>query len=221
MRRGDRPFVAIKLATSLDGFLADSSGQSRWISGPEARGHAHWLRAGFDAIGVGHETAVRDDPALTVRGSVMPRVEPWRVVFARGRVERSLRMFAEGPVGRTAILVAPHIERDVTADLGPRGVHVVAATDLAAGLAALWRLGIRSLLLEGGGRLATAFLAAGLADRLYWIQAPVWLGSGVPAFGSRDPVTLDGARAWTVVERRALGPDSLLVVDRELCLPAS
>ena len=220
-RRPGRPFVALKVATSLDGFLADVSGRSQWISGPEAREFAHWLRAGFDAIGVGHETAVRDDPQLTVRGAVTPRVAPWRVVFARRRVERGLRMFGDELAGHTVALVAPDARDATETDLAGSGVRVVEANGLEAALEALWALGIRSLLVEGGGRLATAFLGAGLADRVYWVQAPVWLGTGVPAFGARDPVTLDGARAWSVVERRALGRDSLLVVDRELCLPAS
>lgn len=219
--RPGRPFVALKVATSLDGLLADADGKSQWISGPEAREYAHWLRAGFDAIGVGHETAVKDNPELTVRGPVSPRVAPWRVVFARRRVEPGLRVFTDGMAARTVVLVAADIRDRVAREVGGAGVTVVAADGLQAGLEALWTLGVRSLLLEGGGRLATAFLGAGLADRVYWIQAPVWLGTGVPAFGARDPVTLDGARAWAIVERRALGRDSLLVVDRELCFPAS
>ncbi|HEX9582646.1 MAG TPA: bifunctional diaminohydroxyphosphoribosylaminopyrimidine deaminase/5-amino-6-(5-phosphoribosylamino)uracil reductase RibD [Gemmatimonadales bacterium] len=221
LRRPGRPFVALKVATSLDGFLADAHGRSQWISGAEARDFAHWLRAGFDAIAVGHETAVRDDPELTVRGSVTPRVPPWRVVFARRRVEPGLKMFGDEGAGRTVVLVAPEARDPTETVLAGTGVRVIAADGLQAGVEALGSLGIRSLLVEGGGRLATAFLAAGLADRVYWVQAPVWLGAGVPAFGSRDPVTLDGARAWSVVERRGLGRDSLLVVDRELCLPAS
>src|SRR6187551_2595046 len=77
----ERPFVALKLATSLDGRIADFEGRSRWISGSEARGYVHWLRAGFDAIGVGGRTARADDPSLTVRGAVTPRVPPGRVIF--------------------------------------------------------------------------------------------------------------------------------------------
>jgi diaminohydroxyphosphoribosylaminopyrimidine deaminase/5-amino-6-(5-phosphoribosylamino)uracil reductase len=220
-RRPGRPFVALKVATSLDGYLADAHGKSQWISGAEARDFVHWLRAGFDAIAVGHETAVRDNPLLTVRGPITPRVPPWRVVFARRRVESGLRLFSDELAGRTLVLVAPEAGEATRATLQGTGVRVIGADGLQAGVEALWSFGIRSLLVEGGGRLSTAFLGAGLADRVYWVQAPVWLGSGVPAFGSRDPVTLDGARAWSVVERRALGRDSLLVVDRELCLPGS
>ena len=67
-----RPFVALKLATTLDGRIADHTGRSRWISGEEARDYVHWLRAGFDAIGVGGHTARTDDASLTVRGEVQP-----------------------------------------------------------------------------------------------------------------------------------------------------
>jgi diaminohydroxyphosphoribosylaminopyrimidine deaminase/5-amino-6-(5-phosphoribosylamino)uracil reductase len=80
-RESARPFVALKLATSLDGRIADAAGQSRWISGDKAREYVHWLRAGYDAIGVGGRTARLDDPQLTVRGTVEPRVLPRRVVF--------------------------------------------------------------------------------------------------------------------------------------------
>src|SRR5207245_8818292 len=76
-----RPFVALKLATSIDGRIADSGGRSEWVSGPEARDYVHWLRAGFDAIAVGGTTALRDNPRLTVRGSVVPRRPPLRILF--------------------------------------------------------------------------------------------------------------------------------------------
>jgi riboflavin biosynthesis pyrimidine reductase len=77
---------------------------------------------------------------------------------------------------------------------------------------------VRSLLVEGGGEIATAFLEQQLVDRLIWIQAPIWLHKGVSAFGSRSPVTLDMAERWNVIDQRLLGSDTLLVLDRELCL---
>src|SRR4029077_6053054 len=79
----ERPFVALKLATSVDGRIADAAGQSRWVSGDAAREFVHWLRAGFDAIGVGGTTALKDNPRLTVRGPLSPRRPPVRVVFDR------------------------------------------------------------------------------------------------------------------------------------------
>jgi diaminohydroxyphosphoribosylaminopyrimidine deaminase/5-amino-6-(5-phosphoribosylamino)uracil reductase len=91
---------------------------------------------------------------------------------------------------------------------------------MAQGFAQLRLAGIQSLLCEGGGALGAKLLAEGLVDRLYWIQAPVWLGEGaVPAFPGVPAYTLDHAPRWVVVERRALGSDTLLVLDRRLCLP--
>jgi diaminohydroxyphosphoribosylaminopyrimidine deaminase/5-amino-6-(5-phosphoribosylamino)uracil reductase len=221
-RRPERPFVALKMATSLDGYVADRSGTSQWISGPEARAYTDWLRAGFDAIAVGRGTAVADDPALTVRGSVTPRVAPIRVVFARnGEVPVTLRLVQSAGEVRTVVFVRPEVEARVRASLAVSAVDVRAAPDLVGALRDLAAQGVASVLVEGGGILATAMLEAELVDRLYWIQAPRWLGDGRRAFGRRTPALLGDASAWTVTERRALGPDTLVVVDRELCLPES
>lgn len=221
-RRPGRPFVALKLATSLDGFVADRTGTSQWISGAEAREYAQWLRAGFDAIAVGRVTAVLDDPALTVRGSVTPRVAPRRVVFARaGEVPSTLQLSRTAGEVPTVVFVQPDAESRVRTSLVGSQVAVRAVRDLDEALSDLRSQGVTSLLVEGGGVLATALLEAGLVDRLYWIQAPHWLGDGHPAFGRRTSALLGEASAWTVTERQALGPDTLLVVDRELCLPES
>jgi len=218
----DRPFVALKIATSLDGFTADAEGRSQWISGEEAREYVHWLRAGFDAIAVGRRTADADDPELTARGSVRPRVPPRRVIFARsGRVREDLRVVRTAREVPT-IVVTSRETRGQTADrLSGTGVQVIGAEGVTAALRALRDLGIRSLLVEGGSSLAASLLAQDVVDRLYHIQAPLWLGSGMAAFGPRDPVPLETARRWGITERRALGRDSLLVVDRQVCSPES
>jgi diaminohydroxyphosphoribosylaminopyrimidine deaminase/5-amino-6-(5-phosphoribosylamino)uracil reductase len=92
---------------------------------------------------------------------------------------------------------------------------VVTAPDLGHALATLRARGIGSLLVEGGGRLAGALLAAGLVDRYYWIQSPIWLGVGaVPATAGLPATSLSEASHWRVSERRPLGADTLLVVDR-------
>lgn len=223
VRDGSRPFVALKLATTLDGRIADATGTSRWISGPEAREYVQWLRAGFDAIAVGGRTARRDDSALTVRGSVTPRITPRRVVF-----DPRLELDPEQALARTArevpttVVAAPGIGGARRAALEAAGVSLLDAPDLRAGLAALRAEGVCSVLVEGGGRLAGALLGADLVDRFYWIQAPLWLGDGaVPAVTGLAPELLERAERWEVVERRALGPDTLLVVDRRGCSPAS
>jgi diaminohydroxyphosphoribosylaminopyrimidine deaminase/5-amino-6-(5-phosphoribosylamino)uracil reductase len=190
----ERPFVALKLATSLDGRIADRAGHSRWISGAEARDYVQWLRAGFDAIAVGGRTARLDDPALTVRGHVQPRVPPTRVVFDRR---------GELPASLTLLRAADQIPT------------LVLSTELPEALRELHAQGVATLLVEGGGRLAGALLAAGLVDRYYWIQSPLWLGdAGVPAIAGLPGSLLGDAARWSVVERRSLGADTLLVVDR-------
>jgi len=216
LRDQTRPFLALKLATTLDGRIADGSGQSRWISGEAARDYVQWLRAGFDAIAVGGRTARLDDPALTVRGPVRPRSAPRRVVFDRvadlGPHLNLVRTAGETP---TLVVVAPEADETRVKRLEAIGVTVVRAGSLPEALVLLRGRGVASLLVEGGGQLAGALLAAGLVDRYYWIQAPFWLGeSGVPALAGLPARGLDQADRWRVVERRSLGDDTLLVLDR-------
>jgi diaminohydroxyphosphoribosylaminopyrimidine deaminase/5-amino-6-(5-phosphoribosylamino)uracil reductase len=215
VRDQHRPFIALKLATSLDSRIADAQGRSRWISGEAAREYVQWLRAGFDAIAVGGRTARLDDPALTVRGEVKPRIPPRRVVFDReadlGPHLTLVRTAAETP---TVAVVAPHADAARVKRLEATGVKVLRAGSLEGALESLGELGIGSMLIEGGGELAGALLSAGVVDRYYWIQAPLWLGEGaLPAISGLPGRPLDQADRWRVVERRALGEDTLLVLD--------
>ena len=212
----ERPFVALKLATSLDGRIADLEGRSRWISGSEARGYVHWLRAGFDAIGVGGRTARADDPSLTVRGAVTPRVPPRRVIFdAAADLPGSLGLVRSASEVPTFVVASRQAPAARLTALERAGVLVVAAPSLSEGLAALRAAGISSLLVEGGGRLAGTLIGNGLCDRFYWIQSPLWLGDrGVPAIAGFPSEPIARAERWRTVERRALGDDTLLVLDR-------
>ena len=216
LRDQTRPFLSLKLATSLDGKIADGFGRSRWISGEPARDYVQWLRAGFDAIGVGGRTARLDDPALTVRGPVRPRTAPRRVVFDRvadlGTNLTLIRTAGETP---TVVVTSPEADPIRVQRLQAAGVTVVQAGSLTQALGSLRKHGITSLLVEGGGQLAGALLGAGLVDRYYWIQAPLWLGEGgIPALAGLPTQQLDQAVRWRVVDRRALGDDTLLVLDR-------
>lgn len=218
-----RPFVTLKLATSMDFRIADAEGRSRWISGPEARKYVHWLRAGFEGIGVGLGTARADDPSLTVRGEVTPRVAPVRIVFDRG-LELSLdsalvRTAREVPV---VVVGSPGAPAERARLLEARGVRVILAEGPEAALRALRSDGVGSLLVEGGAGTAGWLLEAGLVDRFVWIQAPLWLGDGgVPAIRGVPDAQLESAPRWHPVDRRALGEDTVVVLDRQPCLPAS
>jgi diaminohydroxyphosphoribosylaminopyrimidine deaminase/5-amino-6-(5-phosphoribosylamino)uracil reductase len=219
----ERPFVALKLATSIDGRIADARGRSQWISGTEAREYVHWLRAGFDAIGVGGTTALTDDPQLTARGGITPRKPPVRIVFdRRAMLNSGVQMVRTAREVPTWVVSSPDAPAANVSVLEGNGVRVFRPENLKQAFAQLRLAGIQSLLCEGGGALGTKLLAEGLVDRLYWVQAPVWLGEGaVPAFPGVPEAALGEAPRWVVVERRPLGPDTLLVLDRRLCLPES
>lgn len=210
----NRPLVGIKLAVSMDGMIADAACCSRWISGVEARGWVHWERAGWGAIGVGAATAIRDDARLTVRGSVVPRVAPHRVIFDRsGLLPTSHGIFADAAdvplVVVTSAGQASHREALMAA-----GAEVLVAESLGEALEQLARLSIDSLLIEGGGRLAGALLREQLVDRVYQVMSPVWLGEGVAAWAGLGSQPLGSAARWRTVSRRALGDDTLLVLER-------
>jgi diaminohydroxyphosphoribosylaminopyrimidine deaminase / 5-amino-6-(5-phosphoribosylamino)uracil reductase len=216
LRDTSRPFVALKLATTLNGRIADGFGRSRWISGEQAREYVQWLRAGFDAIAVGGRTARFDDPSLTVRGPVQPRIPPRRVVFdSAADLGPQLTLVRTATEIPTIAAVASGADPARVRRLEGAGVTVLTTRSLAQALASLRQLGIESLLIEGGGQLAGALLAAGLVDRYYWLQAPIWLGDdAVPAVAGLPARELDRAERWRVVERRPLGEDTLLVLDR-------
>ena len=216
--RPERPFVAVKVATSLDGFLADSCGRSQWISEPDSRAFVQWLRAGFAAIGVGRRTAATDDPQLTAR-EVIPRVPPIRVVFSKsGDLSPELQLVRTAAAIPTVLVTSLSGRERAMARLTESQVRYVVAGDLESAMQGLRAAGVRSILIEGGGALVGALLEADLVDRVYWIIAPLWLGDGVSAFGRRTAAALEDAERWAVTERRALGQDTLLVVDRAPCL---
>lgn len=221
--RSERPFVALKLATSVDGRIADHQGQSQWVSGEAARDYVQWLRAGYDAIAVGGTTALRDNPRLTVRGAVTPRTPPVRVVFdRRAMLNPSVTLVQTARDVPTWVMASPDAPANNASVLDANGVRVFRPFDLPAALGELRAAGIHSVLCEGGGALGAKLLSLGLVDRLYWIQAPLWLGvGGIPAFPEVADTSLDQAPRWIPVERKALGADTLLVLDRALCLPES
>jgi len=215
-RDRSRPYVALKLATTIDGRIADANGHSRWLSAEPAREFVQWLRAGFDAVAVGGVTARTDDPSLTVRGPLQPRVPPRRVVFAAdGDVPPSLRLVRTARETPTIVVVSPLAPAQGLVPLETAGVNLVHAASLDQAFGALRAAGIDSMLVEGGGRLAGALLSADLVDRYYWVQTPLWLGvGGMPAVAGLPTTPLGEARRWRVTDRRALGDDTLLVLDR-------
>jgi len=187
-----RPEVIVKAGVSADGMIAEAPGRRTTISGPESWRRIHRLRATVDAIAVGSETVLVDDPLLTARDSVRPRPLV-RVVFDRRlRFPESsslVRTVGEGPVVvlTTAEAMAAHPEH--VARLRQHGVTVVdGGTTLAEALHALLVYDVSTLLVEGGARLHRALLDADLVDRILLVRSPGrTLGpQGVPVFGTGD-----------------------------------
>jgi diaminohydroxyphosphoribosylaminopyrimidine deaminase/5-amino-6-(5-phosphoribosylamino)uracil reductase len=216
------PYVALKLAVSLDGGIAEAPGRRTTLTGPEALSAAHRLRAGFDAVLVGSETVRVDDPLLTVRmGGVTPRVPPARMVLdSRASLPAASALFAEQQ-GRVLVFARDDAEEAELERLERAGaeVHPVPGTrgglDLDAVLQRAAARGIRSILCEGGGRLASSLIAQAIVQRLYLFTAPRVLGrNAVPAFpGPFPPGAWPGWRPAFDPER--YGADVLTVYDRE------
>jgi diaminohydroxyphosphoribosylaminopyrimidine deaminase/5-amino-6-(5-phosphoribosylamino)uracil reductase len=164
--------VTLKLATSLDGRIATASGESRWITGEAARLEGHRLRAGHDAILVGVETVLKDDPELTARLPGRSVDQPLRVVLdSRLRTPETAKLAGENTLILTAVearAVGGAEVRQVEAEDGRPSIPTV--------LKALKAGGVESVLIEGGGQVAAAFLRAGAVDRLEWFRAPILLG---------------------------------------------
>jgi diaminohydroxyphosphoribosylaminopyrimidine deaminase/5-amino-6-(5-phosphoribosylamino)uracil reductase len=208
----DRPFVRLKLATSLDGAIADQSRQRGWLTGAAARREVHRLRAASDAVAVGIGTVLADDPLLTVRGVTPPRNVPLRVIF-----DTSARLPLDSKLVRTAretpvLVVCWAPEPAHAAALEHAGVELLHAGTLQQALRALRDRGVRSLLVEGGATLASSLVQEALVDRLIIFRAPLVLGTGaLGAFSALAPPTVDGARRWTIVERARLEDDEMTV----------
>lgn len=217
-----------QLGQTLDGRVATLSGHSFPVTGPEDHRHLHRLRALHDAVVVGVETVVLDDPALTVRHVAGPH--PTRVILdPRGRAPLARRVFQDGVAPTLWVratppedtTLAPHVRvltlpaADVADDRTARSEASCsrgpsfAAAALRAALAAQ---GLERVLVEGGARTVSGFVAAGIIDRLYLCVAPIVLGSGRPGL-TLPPVETMQQALRPRVERYRLGDDLLHVLD--------
>ncbi|MGC4114363.1 MAG: bifunctional diaminohydroxyphosphoribosylaminopyrimidine deaminase/5-amino-6-(5-phosphoribosylamino)uracil reductase RibD [Myxococcales bacterium] len=204
-----RPFVTLKVASTADGRIATATGDSRWVTGPEAREKVHGLREQIDAILVGARTVREDDPQLTARpkGKLSSR-QPLRVILTRTLdVPPSAKIFDE-PTGGVLVLTTSDDAKRTRA-LEKRGVEVVRVpggkrgVDLRAALELLHERDIVHLMVEGGGEVFGAFLEEGLADQLMLFIAPknprggrgLGAAAGEGEDGPRHPAGGRGGRA--------------------------
>ena len=186
------PYVILKMASTLDGKIATASGHSQWITGPDARAAVQDMRQGCDAIMVGGETALVDNPSLTVRGLNNPR-QPKRFIWTRKDLAPSLKacLNDDDCAAKACAPQSPEEWQDFLKNLGQQEIN--------------------SILLEGGGWLASNALRAGIVDEVKFFIAPKILG-GQNSRGSvsgDDPLTLDDALDLENMQVEACGQDFL------------
>jgi diaminohydroxyphosphoribosylaminopyrimidine deaminase/5-amino-6-(5-phosphoribosylamino)uracil reductase len=199
-----RPFVVLKIATTLDGRTSLPTGESRWITSEESRARGHQLRADCGAVLVGRRTVLVDDPHLTAR---IPGVvnQPLRVVLDRsGQLDASHRIFDDA--GPTLRVVQPDATGDLQVPLDGSNF------DLHALVKALFERGITGLLVEGGPATLTSFLKAGLVDRMHQFIAPKLLGSGTEWCQDLGVTILADAPGFILQDTIRWGPDVELIL---------
>jgi GTP cyclohydrolase II len=211
-----RPHIVLKYAQTLDGRIATASGDSKWISGEDERAVSHALRAACDAVLVGVGTVVTDDPQLTVR--LVPGASPVRVVL-----DSTLRTPAEARVldddAATIVFTTSAAAMERRDELQSRQVAVrlvpagPGGVDVGAVLADLRAGGVRSMLVEGGGKVITSMLAAGVVDRLIVAVAPTIIGAGTEAVGDLGITTIASGLRLTDRSLHLMADDVLFAWD--------
>ncbi|MEX0875220.1 MAG: bifunctional diaminohydroxyphosphoribosylaminopyrimidine deaminase/5-amino-6-(5-phosphoribosylamino)uracil reductase RibD [Actinomycetota bacterium] len=199
--RTGKPFVTLKMATTLDGKVAALDGTSMWITGGEARAEVHDLRRRADAVLIGSMTVLRDDPLLTCRLDGVSATQPLRVVVdGSGRTPADARVFnADAPtlVITNGDQTEAHVSRwraaGADVERVPAGENGV---DMAAALAVLGRRGVCHVVVEGGPTIAASFVAGGLVDRFVLYLAPKLIGGDAPGLLNDGVKTL--TEAWNV-----------------------
>ncbi len=224
------PYVVLKAGMTLDGKIATAAGESQWITGPEARRDAHRLRAEADAVLVGVDTVLHDDPQLTVRlpgrQAAKPARHPLRVILdSRLRIPLSARVLRAGdparkqslPVG-TLILTTARAPRTKIARLQRMGVDVVVCpsdkgrVSFRAGLRHVAKIGVASVLAEGGSEVNATAVRSGLVNRVVLYLAPMLLGGqdAKGLIGGSSPTRLSRSLGLTIQRLRRLGSDVVI-----------
>lgn len=177
------PFVHLKYAMTLDGKTATKIGDSKWISSEASREYVHLLRSRYAAILVGVNTVLKDDPELTARPIGMEGRNPVRVILdSEGRIPENARVLDTGHDKKTIVAMTERVKADKRKRLAERGIEIILTDEMKGRvnigmlLKELYKRGIDSLLVEGGGTVAASFIEGGYADKLTAFVAPVVIG---------------------------------------------
>lgn len=219
MREG-RPFITVKAAITADGYCATHTGDSKWITGERARAFGRRLRAVHDAIIVGADTVIADNPALTCRIAGKEHASPARVVLdPHKRVSGGYRLFHDNAAPVYVISREEHLDgatQGAVRTLGCAYDEQQKRFNPQALMRLLHAQGLRSLLIEGGARTASTFIDAGLCDELHLFTAPALLGErGAKAFLFPSPENIAHARRMRPVKTIRLYPDICTVYRAE------
>jgi len=216
------PFIALKLAMSLDARIARAPGTRTKITGPEAEREVHRLRTGFDAVMVGAGTVRADDPRLTVRLASVGRSLVRRIVLVPdAQLAPGAALLRELDGAPTHVFCRRDASEATMKRLEAAGAHIhpvgdrEGRLDLADVWMVCWELGIRSVLCEGGARLAHDLLRNGHVGRLYLFVSPTTMGAGGVSAFSDQADDLDWSRFEPIAEPRRFGRDVLLTYDRQ------
>jgi diaminohydroxyphosphoribosylaminopyrimidine deaminase/5-amino-6-(5-phosphoribosylamino)uracil reductase len=208
-----RPFVIVKYAMSLDGKIATRTGASRGLTGAAWLSELHTLRSQVDAILVGVNTVLADDPLLTARTGGDDVRQPLRIVLdSTLRTPLGARMLDAATPGKTLIATTAQASREQAAALRERGAEVIALGEQRVDITALLRLlgerSISSLLVEGGSQVIASFVAAGLVDKVMAIVAPLLIGGDTAPtpVGGSGAATLADALRLENIDVRQVGP---------------
>ena len=194
------PLVTVKAAMTLDGRIATASGESKWITGPAARREGHRLRKGSDAILVGINTVLADDPGLRVKGKLKARPLRRIILDSSARIPLKSQVLNDDLADATTVVVTKEVPARRIKALGDRALVAPAKkgrVDLRWLLQRLGREEVASLLVEGGGEVNASFLEAGLAQRVAFFYAPKIIGGD----DARRAVAGRGARNLAEVMR--------------------
>lgn len=213
------PFVILKMAATLDGRIATRTGDARWVTGEAARARVHAMRHAMDAIMVGIGTVAADDPSLTTRLKSGRGVDPVRVILdTHLKLNPAARLLASGSNAATYVVCAPDAGSQKKQRLMEKGAEILEIPlrdgyiDLSHLMMRLGRMGITSILVEGGGQVAAGALNSGIVDKVALFYAPKLLVSdqGVPMCRGEGPVKMKDALALKNVDVSRVGEDILV-----------
>ncbi|MBT8401451.1 MAG: bifunctional diaminohydroxyphosphoribosylaminopyrimidine deaminase/5-amino-6-(5-phosphoribosylamino)uracil reductase RibD [Rhodothermia bacterium] len=218
-QRTGRPLVILKVAQTLDGFVAAADGRSQWITGEVSRRRVHQMRAELDSVMVGSGTAQSDDPALTVR--LTEGRQPWRIVLDReGTLSADLKLLNDEHPDRTIVAVGEGVNPAYGSEFRNRGGAVIEVPvhnehlDLGAVFNVLGRGNenvppLLSVLVEAGPALGSALIRERLVDRLHLFVAPKIMGNGIASFRDLGISQLDEAITFAQSKWEPVGDDML------------